>query len=201
YGQRYDAQGNPLGGEFQANTTTNGDQKYGRVAMNADGDYIVTWSSNGGGLGAKTVGFVGNTVQTWNNTTSGVSVSLGGKGSSPPWGVYAQQYNGEDGSPNGTEFRVNLLTQGDNQYSSIAMDASGHIVMAWEETLTGGIPGIYAQSYAIGADDLSAPTPGSDQGQGSSSVNAPAKIGLAVLSQHPDVRPLFLGAPAVSVAG
>src|SRR5262249_44211089 len=48
YAQRYDPSGKPLGGEFRVNTTTNGDQLYSTVAMDAAGDFVITWSDNEG---------------------------------------------------------------------------------------------------------------------------------------------------------
>jgi hypothetical protein len=46
-GQRYDAGGNPVGGEFQVNSYTTGGQFMPSVAMDAEGNFIVTWNSYG----------------------------------------------------------------------------------------------------------------------------------------------------------
>src|SRR5262249_8734877 len=51
YGQRFDGYGNPVGGEVRVNDTTFGDQEYASVAMDSAGDFVVSWSSNAGGLG------------------------------------------------------------------------------------------------------------------------------------------------------
>lgn len=45
YGQRYDADGNPAGGEFPINTRTTNHQIYPSVAALEDGGFVVTWSS------------------------------------------------------------------------------------------------------------------------------------------------------------
>ena len=45
YGQRYDAAGTALGGEFQINTYVSSNQQYSTVAMDAAGNFVVTWSS------------------------------------------------------------------------------------------------------------------------------------------------------------
>ena len=45
FGQRFESAGEPLGGEFQINTTTEGDQEYGDVAIDDEGDFIVVWQS------------------------------------------------------------------------------------------------------------------------------------------------------------
>jgi hypothetical protein len=45
YAQRYNAAGSAQGGEFRVNTTTASTQAYAAVAMDADGDFVVTWQS------------------------------------------------------------------------------------------------------------------------------------------------------------
>ena len=52
YGQRFDANGNPLGTEFQINTYTGFYQFGPSVAMNADNSFVVVWTtSDGSGYG------------------------------------------------------------------------------------------------------------------------------------------------------
>jgi hypothetical protein len=46
YAQRYDADGSPHGAEFRVNTTI-GDRSFPDVAMDAAGDFVVTWTSAG----------------------------------------------------------------------------------------------------------------------------------------------------------
>ena len=45
FGQRYDAAGAPLGGEFRANTTTTGSQSGAVAAVSPAGDFVVVWQS------------------------------------------------------------------------------------------------------------------------------------------------------------
>lgn len=45
YAQRYDPAGMPVGGEIRVNTTTANDQNYAAVAVDASGDFVVTWQS------------------------------------------------------------------------------------------------------------------------------------------------------------
>ena len=47
FGQRYDPNGSPIGGEFPINTTTSSNQVNASVAMDDQGDYVVVWSGNG----------------------------------------------------------------------------------------------------------------------------------------------------------
>ncbi len=62
YARRYDALGqlktedpfNPLGDEFRVNTETEDIQRYSDIAMDVDGDFIITWQSmnqDGSGYG------------------------------------------------------------------------------------------------------------------------------------------------------
>ncbi|MCH7800335.1 MAG: S8 family serine peptidase [Chloroflexi bacterium] len=47
FGQRYDSNGSPIGGESLVNTTIASDQVNASVAMDDQGDYVVVWSGNG----------------------------------------------------------------------------------------------------------------------------------------------------------
>ena len=55
FGRRFDAAGTPLGGEFQVNTYTTGDQLYPIVSTNASGSFVVTWQSPQDGSGTSVV--------------------------------------------------------------------------------------------------------------------------------------------------
>ncbi|MEW6166796.1 MAG: Calx-beta domain-containing protein [Pseudomonadota bacterium] len=45
YARLFDASGTPKGNEFRVNTTTAGDQTYPFVAMDSNGNFVVTWKS------------------------------------------------------------------------------------------------------------------------------------------------------------
>jgi hypothetical protein len=116
YAQRYGADGTPWGGEFQVNTTTWGNQMYSSAAMDAVGDFVVTWSSNDVGR----------------------------------YQVFAQRYD-SSGNAQGGEFQVSGATRGDQMYSSAARDAAGDFVITWSSDAS-GTGRIYAQRYdATGA--------------------------------------------------
>ncbi|MFN9975695.1 MAG: flagellar hook associated protein, partial [Phycisphaerae bacterium] len=54
YARRYNAAGVSQSGEIPVNTTTLNNQETASVAMDADGDFVVTWQSpdqNGSGVG------------------------------------------------------------------------------------------------------------------------------------------------------
>ena len=62
-------------------------------------------------------------------------------------GVYAQRYN-PAGAAQGSEFRVNTYTTGDQTAPTVAMDALGDFVVSWQSNgQDGGGEGIYAQLY------------------------------------------------------
>jgi hypothetical protein len=46
FGQRFDAVGNPVGSEFGVNTTIAGNQEDAGVALDANGNFVVTWESH-----------------------------------------------------------------------------------------------------------------------------------------------------------
>ena len=117
YAQRYNAAGVAQGSEFRVNTFTTGDQRWSTVAMDADGDFVITWSS------------------------------LGQDGSG--YGIYAQRYNAV-GVAQGSEFRVNSITTGNQMFSAVAMDSDGDFVVTWASDShggDGGPTGVFAQRY------------------------------------------------------
>jgi hypothetical protein len=117
YAQRFLANGAPAGGEFRVNTTTHAQQRYSAVAMDENGDFVITWSGG----------------------------SYGGSG----YGVFAQRYLA-DGTPQGTEFLVNAATTGNQFDTTIAMGPNGDFVIAWTSHNTGDfdVDGIYARRFA-----------------------------------------------------
>ncbi|MCC5645205.1 cadherin-like domain-containing protein [Nostoc sp. CHAB 5824] len=121
YAQRYNSAGLPQGSEFKVNSNTTSDQINPKVAMNAGGDFVISWQSSG-------------------QDESG-------------FGIYAQRYNSA-GLPQGGEFKANTITTNDQSIPTVAMNAGGDFVVSWtsygqnEEIENGGI---YAQLYKSGA--------------------------------------------------
>ena len=118
YGQRYNAAGSPVGGEFLVNTTTAGAQTLPAVAMSPGGAFVVAWE---GGDAA---------VQK---------------------GVFARRYDAA-GVPQGGEFLVNTTTANQQENPTVAMDADGDFVIAWQSfgqdhPLPGTDYGVYAQRF------------------------------------------------------
>jgi len=121
YAQRYNSSRAAVGGEFQVNTFTTGDQINPDVAALTDGSFVVTWQSNnqdgsGWGIYAQRYNAIGtalgteflvNKYTTSDQTNSAVSALTGG-GFVVTWqskdqdgagtGIYAQRYDAE-GNP------------------------------------------------------------------------------------------------------
>ncbi len=120
-GQRYNAAGAAVGSQFQVNTFTTNDQVEASVAMDADGDFVVVWASNGSS----------------GTDTDGQSIQ-------------GQRYNAQ-GTPQGGEFQVNTYTTNNQRFPSVAMDANGEFVVAWQSLGSGGSDtseySIQAQSF------------------------------------------------------
>src|SRR5687767_1349743 len=156
----------PVGPEFRANTFTTGFQADPAVAVDADGDLVVTWYSEGQdgdrrGVYAQlydetgaAVGdeFLVNAHTTGSQTNPSVAVDPDGdfviawqseNQDGAGWGVYARRFE-ETGAPQGGEFLVNTTTSANQQTPAVAMDAAGNFVVVWESTATRGI---YARRY------------------------------------------------------
>ncbi len=172
FAQRYDASGGPRGAEFQVNTYTTGDQWFPRVALDAVGNFVVVWQ--GFGPGEKSDGifarrfdaagtprgaeFHVNTYTTDNQWKPSLASdaagnfvvaweSTGQDGDS--WGVFAQRYDAA-GAPRGSEFQVNTDTYSWQYLPSVASDAAGNFVVAWDGWRpdgSGNFDHIYAQRY------------------------------------------------------
>ena len=130
--QRFDVNGNSIGGEFLVNTFTSSTQSHASVSALAastalpSGGYVVTWES------------------------------FGVDGSN--YGVSAQVYD-HNGNAVGTELAVNTFTLNTQQRPVVAGLVDGGFVIAWDsedgQDLSGN--GIYAQRF--GFDGSGLPTP------------------------------------------
>ncbi len=171
YAQRYDAAGAPQGNELRVNTYTTDFQRTPSVAMDADGDSVIAWASiyqdgSAGGVYAQRYNSLGepqggefrvNSYTTDGQGTASAATNADGnfvvtwqsQQDGSEWGIYAQRYNA-GGVPQAGEFRVNTSTLLSQQRPSIAMDADGDFIVAWD---SGGYvpypppPDVYAQRY------------------------------------------------------
>ncbi len=125
-GQRYDSAGSPQGGEFQVNTYTPDEQDSPAVAVDADGDFVVVWTSYG---------------------SSGSDTSI--------WSVQGQRYDSA-GGPVGNEFQVNSYTTGLQFGPSVAMGADGDFVVSWTSYGSSGSDSVSASVHAQRYDSAGA---------------------------------------------
>ncbi|HVQ07632.1 MAG TPA: hypothetical protein VMS43_04285 [Allosphingosinicella sp.] len=170
-GQRFDADGHKVGGEFLVNSTVTGSQTNPIVAALASGRFVVTWSdgsvtggdtssiavrgqifeANGTPVGAE---FLINT-QTANAQTGPGIVELAGGGFVVSWtdssliggdasgsGIKAQIFDAA-GAKVGGEILVNTETSGSQTTSSLIALASGGFAAAWTGAITASGGGVF----------------------------------------------------------
>jgi hypothetical protein len=153
FGQRYDAEGTALGGEFRVNSYTPGNQYEPSVAADDAGGFVVVWTSYGQTGPATSVFAQRYDVsgaplgQEFRVDTSAAPYAfepkVGGNGTgsfvvtwtgfSPLGGgyeVFARRYDTTGGAL-GAEFQVNTYTSYTQSSPAIALDATGAFVVAW----------------------------------------------------------------------
>ena len=177
YAQRYDANGDVNGAEFQVNTYTTSEQYGSSTAALSDGGFVVTWHSDlqdgdGYGIYAQRYDVDGDVngaefqvnTYTTSTQTSSSTAALNDGGFVVTWtsvgqdgdnsGIYAQRYD-VNGDVNGAEFQVNTYTTSYQNNSSTAALNDGGFVVTWESYhQDGDYYGIYAQRYDANGDAL-----------------------------------------------
>jgi hypothetical protein len=154
FGQRYDTAGVAQGDEFLVNSYTTSGQYQPSVASDASGNFVVVWGSNsqdgsGPGIFGQRFDSLGGTLGTEfrvNSFTTGsqnlpsvtsdasgnfvvVWQSFGQDGSG--LGIFGQRYD-SGGVAQGDEFQVNFYTTSQQGHPSVASDAAGNFVVAWD---------------------------------------------------------------------
>lgn len=177
--QRFSVDGLPIGAQFQVNTYTTGFQIWPSIAVGTQGDFLVTWSSDGSpgsdsdvwsvqgrlfdadgiALGDQ---FQVNSVTTgYQYTARAAADAQGGfvvvwmsdsSAGSDQYGssIQAQRYR-VDGVALGWQFQVNSYTPSWQLGPALAADPQGHLVVAWTSELApGGWPwDVEGQRYLI----------------------------------------------------
>jgi phosphoheptose isomerase len=172
FARRFNSTGVPQAAEFQVNSYTPSRQTMPSVALDADGDFVIAWSSHAGGASAYDVflrrfsaaGIAQAAELQINAYTTGSqslpSVSLDADGD---FVVAWANYAGQDGSlhgvfarrfssagvPRGAEFQVNAYTTGDQSVPSVSLDGDGDFVVAWNSIGQDGSGfGVFARRFA-----------------------------------------------------
>jgi cysteine-rich repeat protein len=172
FAQRFDANGNFAGAEFQVNTSTVGRQSGVELAVFNDGSFVIAWedanaidgsfdgvfaqrySLSGVPLGGE---FQVNTTTL--NDQDDISMNTNGKDvfvvvweddtkDGNGEGIAGQLFN-KNGTTIGAEFLVNTYTSGDQSSPSVDMSNTGEFVVSWKSQLNQDASGegIYAQRF------------------------------------------------------
>lgn len=174
YGQRFDSNGAPVGGEFLASTSTGYKQHLPSVTALDDGGWVVTWMSegqDGSGWGVYSQRYNADGSAAGGETLVTATVadqrephlatlddggwvitwhSNGQDGSG--YGIFAQRYD-SSGAPVGGEFQVNTTTANDQLYATVEALPDGGWAIAWLSITPGSDPyggrvgNIYVQRY------------------------------------------------------
>ena len=118
FGQRFDAFGQRLGGEFQVNTATlNLQYVYGgAIAADRSGNYIVVWTSSAPGQDGSGRGIMGR--------------------------IYARS-----GVPLTAEFPVNVFTAGRQNAPAVAALPGAEFVVVWESPQDGSLEAVIGRKF------------------------------------------------------
>jgi hypothetical protein len=213
-GQRFAASGSRLGGEFQVNTYTTGNQRLASVDVSPAGGFVVAWTSDQGdgsseGVFARRFDPSGNAIGNdflVNTQTTGLQwsrfdlvahdslgnfvITWGGAQVGGFMEIFGQRFDAA-GTRRGAEFHINTYTTGSQVVPGVASDSAGNFVVAWQSGNQDGSDfGVFAQRFGgLGPVSLAVDTPG----------NGVLEPGEAV-----DVRPSwrnFSGAPQTFGAG
>ncbi len=124
YAQRYSAGGTPQGSQFQVNASSPGNQMNPAVAMDPEGDFVVSWywgyydvyakEYNASGVSAAGQVAVPNSFADGATSVAmdsqGDFVVAWAQGYGAEYNVYAQQFQ-PSGTPEGSSFQVNSAQQ------------------------------------------------------------------------------------------
>jgi hypothetical protein len=177
FAQRLSVSGAKLGKPIRVNTTTQGLQSWGKVAVAPNGDFLVAWDNVPGFPGPSTIDVFAQRFSAAGeklgkqfrvNTTVGFFQAFPSVASDPAgnylvvwpklepengrygWNVYGQIFR-PDGSRVAREFRVNKRnTFNEQPYPRAAFGGNGTFVVAWNAN-DGDFDGIYAQRFAASA--------------------------------------------------
>ncbi|MEJ2086346.1 MAG: hypothetical protein P8Y44_11810 [Acidobacteriota bacterium] len=159
-GQRFDASGSRLGGEFQINSYTSGAAIGPSIDTWDDGRFVVVWQDNTGSVGDDTSGFsVQGRRFSANGSPSGSDFQLNSftfnnqlepRVAVAPQGTFAAVWASQgsvaddfaqlsvqgqrfasDGAPIGEQFQVNTFTTFDQRKPRLAYSSEGDFVVTW----------------------------------------------------------------------
>jgi hypothetical protein len=184
YAQMYSSITQPEG-IFQVNTNTTDDQQFPAVALDAGGNFTITWSGHQNGhWNIRAQSYLANGAANGSNFQVNPSdgqdqqyssIAFAGNGNpiitwssnnqdGSGWGVYAQQVT-PTGALLGSEFLVNTYTQDNQFYSSIAGAADGDVAIVWSSNNQVNNLDVFGQNYTTATSFVVTNT--NDSGPGS----------------------------------
>ena len=172
FARRFSSAGNPLGGEFRANSFTPNSQRFPAIDVDADGDFVVAWvsflqdgsengifgqrfSSAGAALGPE---FQINVTFTGDQSNPRVALDSDGdfvvvwQDEIGPleYDVRGRRFN-SSGTPQGGEFQLSADPGiGDQLVPRVAADADGDFVVAWHGEGAGGENAVFVRRFKAG---------------------------------------------------
>ena len=162
FARRFNAAGVAQGGEFRVNTYTTGNQYSPAVAMDADGDFVVAWQSDGqdGERLRRLRPAVQRRRRRRRAASSASTPSPPATRRAPPWrwtptatssspgratgqdgsgyGVFARRFNAAGVAAGQRVPRQHLHHQPTSDPPPVAMDADGDFVVAWQSSVQDG---------------------------------------------------------------
>ncbi len=186
FAQRFDANGEPAGSEFQVNVSSAGAQQAPALAMDAAGNFVVVWQgqdadkegvlarrfdSDGNPLAGE---FVVNSVTAGSQLSPTVAMNASGawvvgwqNGSGGSAGEIVGQRFDASGNAVGAQFQVNTTTAEAQTAPSVAINANGDFAFAWQSK-DGNGQGVFGQAFAadgtpIGTEQQVSTTTSGDQ--------------------------------------
>jgi VCBS repeat-containing protein len=177
YARRFDAAGDPVGGEVLVNQATAGDQAESSVGALAGGGYAISWNGydastgtneiyarvyDAAGVASPAGAFVVNPVTSdWQYTDGHASSNVAGLSDGSfvvTWRDYSGAYDPSGagivarifdagGAAMTDAFRVNTTTAHDQVLASVGAVGSGFVVTWTSDGQDGGGDGIYAQRF------------------------------------------------------
>ncbi|HKC24033.1 MAG TPA: hypothetical protein VKF32_04790, partial [Thermoanaerobaculia bacterium] len=172
FGQRFQADGSALGGEFRVNAVTTGTQTRPAVARAATGEFVVVWQEygqlGGGTVNGRRFDAAGAPlasdfrVDDGTGATQQTSVAVSPSGAfvvvwaenvgAASIDVLARRY-AAGGAPLTGSFRVNGSTTGNQSYAKAAFGPDGGFVVVWKGGDGSGY-GVFGQRYAVDGSPL-----------------------------------------------
>jgi hypothetical protein len=167
FGQRYDSAGSALGNEFRVNSYTTARQTRTAVAADPSGNFVVVWGGTQRGdydvFGQRfdSAGkALGSEFRVNSHTTSSHRFPSVASDATGNFVVVWTSYQGGDysvlgkrydsaGVPRGAEFRVNSYMPSWQKYPSVACNADGNFLVAWQSWpgQDGNDAGIFGQRF------------------------------------------------------